>query len=63
VWDSQVFGLDCGKEASDWFSSYLNSPVKLLYFDMDSFIRPLEKLDGSAFTRHHRPVESNAKVS
>ncbi len=31
VWNQAIEGVDCGQEASDWFSKYLNKPgVRLI---------------------------------
>ena len=32
VWDDTCNAYDCGKEAADWFSSFLNTPVRLVEF-------------------------------
>ena len=32
VWDDTCNAYDCGKEAADWFSAFLNTPVRLVEF-------------------------------
>lgn len=32
VWEDNCNALDCGDEAADWFSTFLNSPTRLVFF-------------------------------
>lgn len=44
VWDDHTQGLPVGKEADSWFSTYLNSPCRLVYMPEDAD-RPLDWQD------------------
>lgn len=35
VWDDTCNAYDCGNESSEWFSSFLNTPARLVYFPQD----------------------------
>jgi len=35
VWEDTCNAIDCGDEASDWFSTFLNTSTRLVYFPRD----------------------------
>lgn len=41
VWGDVCEGIDQGDEAADWFSTYLDTSARLLYFKTD-FVRPVD---------------------
>ncbi len=41
VWGDRCDGIDQGSDAADWFSTYLDTSCRLLYFKPD-FVRPVD---------------------
>ncbi|CAH1791886.1 unnamed protein product [Owenia fusiformis] len=59
IWDHFVRGVCCGQEAADWFSKYLNKPVRLLH--LHPKLGTSTMLDGaSKFDKWARPWDKVA---